>query len=64
MIFRVTYITPYLNRRIILFKRSGLDLGHSGHVCHRLRYVKKKVAKIRAKSCTLLTKEVNKNSRY
>jgi len=27
-------------------------------------YVKKKMAKIRAKFCNLLTKEVNKNSKY
>jgi len=43
MIFRVTYLTPNLNRRVILFKRSGIEFGHSAHVCHRLR--KKKAAK-------------------
>jgi len=32
----MTYLTPNLNRKIILFKRSDLDFGHSGHVCHRL----------------------------
>jgi hypothetical protein len=63
MILRVIYLTFNLNKKVILFKRSGIDFGHSAHVCHRSRK-KESSQEIRAKSCNLLSKEVNKNLDY
>ncbi len=46
MIFRVIYLTPYLNRKVIPFKRSGFGL--DTQVMYVADYKKKEMTKIRA----------------